>query len=365
MSGPLVAIEDLCVHFRVGGGGPLPRRRTLRAVDGVSLELRAGERLGLVGESGSGKSTLGRALLGLVAASGGRVLVDGLDVTSGAPDALARLRRLTAMVFQDPYGSLDPMQRVGDALDEVLRRHRRGDRRERAARVDALLERVGLSPELARRRPHALSGGQCQRVGIARALAVEPRLIVADECVAALDVSIQGQIVNLLRSLSESDGVTLLFIAHDLALVRRLCERVAVLYLGRIVEEGPTEAVFEDPRHPYTRALVDAIPHADPDRPSPARTALEGEPPSPLAPPPGCPFHPRCPHALERCRSDPAPGLERDGARRWRCVLPAGALRGGASRDAGAARTPPPAGPPASPPSRPSTSPAPTGNHRR
>lgn len=331
MSEPLVELDELSVHFRVAGGnGSLFGSRLLPAVSGVSLNIGAGERVGLVGESGSGKSTLGQAMLGLVKASGGRVRIDGLEVTSGERETLARLRRQTAMIFQDPYGSLNPVQRVGDALDEVLRVQRRLPSAERAERVRSLLEQVGLPASFARRRPRELSGGQCQRVGIARALAVEPRLIVADECVAALDVSIQGQIINLLLSLSESTGVTLLFIAHDLAVVRRLCERVAILYLGRIVEEGPVADVFDAPRHPYTQALIGAIPRITPDG-SLAHAVVSGEPPSPLALPVGCAFHPRCPHAATRCRQAPEPELREDGARRWRCILPPGALAPGGS----------------------------------
>ena len=339
----LLEVDDLAVHFPAPGGGPLGlSKRRVRALDGVSLRVRAGDTLGIVGESGSGKSTLGRAVLGLLDATAGSVTFDGerLDGSPGdaagrrggretrraARRALATLRRESAMVFQDPYGSLNPRLTARETIAEVLRVHAGMPRGDVDARTAELLAMVGLPDALGERRPQALSGGQCQRVGLARALAVGasgPRLVVADECVAALDVSIQGQIVNLFMELTEAADLALVFIAHDLAIVRRLCERVAVMYLGRIVEEGPTEAVFADPRHPYTAALVAAIPEIDPDAP-PRAAPLAGEPPSPLDPPPGCAFHPRCPHALERCRTGPVPEPRTDGVRAWRCVLDPG-----------------------------------------
>ena len=287
------------------------------------VTVEPGETLGIVGESGSGKSTLGRAVLGLLPASGGSVTFDGARVSDGRPADLARLRRETAMVFQDPYGSLNPRMSVGAAVAEVLKVHGKVPPGDVGRRVAELFDMVGLRPELAERRPHMLSGGQCQRVGIARALAVEPRMIVADECVSALDVSIQGQIVNLLMDLRERMGLALVFIAHDLALVRSLCDRVAVMYLGRIVEEGPTDALFRDPRHPYTAALIRAIPEIDPDLRLPERP-LSGEPPGPLDLPAGCVFHPRCPHARAECRADPAPATREAEGRRWSCVLEPG-----------------------------------------
>lgn len=306
---PLIEVDDLAVHYPAGG---LLRRRRVQAVNGVSLRLGAGETLGLVGESGSGKSTLGRALLGLTPITAGHVSFEGRVVSGGDRAALALLRRQAAMIFQDPFNALNPRQSIGTSIAEVLRV--RGDvpAVEIPARVAGLLELVGLRPALATRRPHALSGGQCQRAGIARALAVEPRLIVADECVAALDVSIQGQIINLLIELKARMGLALIFIAHDLSIVRRLCDRVAVMYLGRIVEEGPTEAVFARPRHPYTAALVAAIPSLDPARPLPAEP-LPGEPPSPLALPPGCAFHPRCRLARPDCAVAEPPHRHDDG----------------------------------------------------
>ncbi|PWC11210.1 ABC transporter ATP-binding protein [Brenneria corticis] len=318
-SHPLLDIDDLSVTFPVAGGFGL-RKRRLQAVNHVSLHIHAGETFGLVGESGSGKSTLGRAILHLETPSAGRVRFDGHLITGGLKSDIARLRRQTAMIFQDPFSSLNPRQTIGESIAEVLRVHRKVPPSAVAARVSELLTLVGLRPEQADRRPQGLSGGQCQRAGIARALALEPRLIVADECVAALDVSIQGQIINLLMDLREKMGLAVLFIAHDLAIVRRLCDRVAVMYLGRIVEEGPTEAVFTLPLHPYTAALVAAIPEIDPERPLPVNP-LPGEPPSPVALPAGCAFHPRCPYALPSCRQGAAPEMRHCAEHAFACTL--------------------------------------------
>jgi peptide/nickel transport system ATP-binding protein len=318
---PLLSVENLHVRFTAPGTGLLGLvRRSVRAVNGVSLAVRAGETLGLVGESGSGKSTLGRAILGLTDITEGTVAFDGASITARDPAVLKRLRRETAMIFQDPYGALNPRMAVGDAVAEVLRVHHKVPPHAVADRLTELFRLVGLDPALAGRRPLQLSGGQCQRVGIARALALEPRLVIADECVAALDVSIQGQIINLLMDLQARMGLAMIFIAHDLAIVRRLCDRVAVMYLGEIVEEGPTEAVFRAPRHPYTAALIRAIPEIDPDiglGPDP----LGGDPPSPLDLPDGCSFHPRCPVARDACRRNPPPATRRQGERRWACVI--------------------------------------------
>ncbi|WP_370638468.1 ABC transporter ATP-binding protein [Aurantimonas sp. VKM B-3413] len=323
---PLVETDDVVLHFPVSGGGPLGlSRRFVKALNGVSLTVRPGETVGLVGESGSGKSTLGRALLGLEPITSGHVVFDGTSVSAGKRQDLARLRRETAMVFQDPLNALNPRLTAGEAIAEVLRVHRKVPKDEIAGRVDELLTLVGLGPSLARRKPQALSGGQCQRVGIARALAIEPKLIVADECVAALDVSIQGQIINLFIDLKDRMKLTVVFIAHDLAIVRRLCDRVAVMYLGRIVEEGPTEKVFSSPRHPYTAALIESIPEIDPDIPLP-EAPMQGEPPSPMNLPPGCAFHPRCPHARQQCRADPPPELRRRDDHGWACILEPGDL---------------------------------------
>lgn len=315
---PLLEVEDLCVTFPVSGFGL--KKRHVQAVNGVSLHIHAGETLGLVGESGSGKSTLGRAMLHLETASAGRVRFRGQLITDGVRPDMARLRQQTAMIFQDPYASLNPRQTLGESISEVLRVHQKVAKAHIAGRVSELLMRVGLSPEHAAKRPQALSGGQCQRAGIARALAIEPRLIVADECVAALDVSIQAQIINLLMDLRESMGLAILFIAHDLAIVRRLCDRVAVMYLGRIVESGPTQTVFTAPRHPYTAALVAAIPEIDPDRPLPEHP-LQGEPPGPVSLPAGCAFHPRCAFALAACRQGAAPETRHIADHAFACVL--------------------------------------------
>ena len=308
---PLLAVEDLVVRFRVSGMG-LPfgglGARHVNAVNGVTLSLAPGDTLGIVGESGCGKSTLGRAILNLVEVQGGEVRFDGSPVSARDRASVAKLRSQAAMVFQDPYASLNPRIRAGEAIAEVLRVHGRMSAGAIPARVAELLELVGLSPDLAARRPHQLNGGQCQRVGIARALAVEPRLIIADECVAALDVSIQAQILNLLMELQRTMNLALIFISHDIGVVRHLCRQVAVMYLGRIVEHGPTEDVFLAPKHPYTRALLAAVPDIDPDRPL-APASLRGEPPSPMDLPPGCPFHPRCPHAQEICAQGAAPML--------------------------------------------------------
>ncbi|MBS9761590.1 ABC transporter ATP-binding protein [Pseudomonas mosselii] len=315
----LLQVKDLQVQFPAAGSGLLNLRpRKVSAVNGASLNLAAGETLGLVGESGCGKSTLARAILQLTQSCGGQVLYDGTDMNQGSPADIARLRHETAMIFQDPYSALNPHQRIGQILAEVLQVQRKVPAARIPARVGELLELVGLRAELAERRPGSLSGGQCQRVGIARALAVEPRLIVADECVAALDVSFQGQIINLLLELRERMGLALLFITHDLGVVRRLCDRVAVMYLGQIVEEGPVHEVFTAPRHPYTAALIQSIADIDPARRLP-QDPLAGEPPSPLHLPSGCAFHPRCRHALPGC-AETTPPEHIQGARRHACV---------------------------------------------
>ena len=306
---PLLTVKDLVVRFRAAGFAlPFAGARYINAVNSVSLAVAPGETLGIVGESGCGKSTLGRAILQLVDAQAGEVRFEDGLVSARDKDSIARLRDQAAMIFQDPYGSLNPRIPVGEAIAEVLRVHGKVAPDAVPARVAELLRLVGLSTELADRRPHQLSGGQCQRVGIARALAIEPRLIIADECVAALDVSIQAQILNLLMELQRRMNLSLIFISHDLGVVRHLCRRVAVMYLGRIVEIGPTEQVFAAPKHPYTRALLAAVPDIDPDR-SLAPPQLRGEPPSPQDLPAGCPFHPRCPHAQEICAHGAAPVL--------------------------------------------------------
>ena len=294
---PLVRAERLTKAYEVRGSlfGP---KRLLRAVDDVTLTVRKGETLGLVGESGSGKTTLGRTILRLVEPTVGRIVFDGMEITHKTERELRPLRRRMQIVFQDPYSSLDPRMKVGEIVAEPLHIHRlHRTRAEVDARVASLLERVGLRPEAMRRLPHEFSGGQRQRIGIARALATEPSFIVCDEPVSALDVSIQAQIVNLLLDLQEDLALSYLFISHDLKIVEYVSHRVAVMYLGRIVEIAPTASLFERRLHPYTRALASSVPVADPSRRR-LRIVLEGEPASPLDPPSGCAFHPRCPRIV-------------------------------------------------------------------
>ena len=302
MTAPLLEVSDLRVHFPVTRGAWRRSVGAVRAVDGVSFEIRAGRTLGLVGESGSGKSTTGRAILRLLRPTGGRVRLAGTDLGALSAAELRRARQHMQMIFQDPYASLNPRLTVGAMIREPMDLHGVGERAERPRRVAELLERVGLRAEHARRHPHEFSGGQSQRIGIARALASGPRLIVADEPISSLDVSIQAQIVNLLADLKEALGLTYLFIAHDLSMVRYLSDRVAVMYLGRLVEIGDVGDVFERPLHPYTRALLASVPVPDPDRPIPPEAPVRGEPPDPAEPPAGCRFHTRCPFAEERCR---------------------------------------------------------------
>ena len=308
---PLVEAQDVSKRFPLGGGLLSGPRAWVTAVDGVTLAIHPGETLGLVGESGSGKSTLGRLLLRLIEPTAGDVRFAGRSLLGLAPRALRALRREMQIVFQDPYGSLNPRLRVGAIVAEGLAIHRIGTPAERRERVAELLELVGLPPDAARRYPHEFSGGQRQRIGIARALAVEPRFVVADEAVSALDVSIQAQILNLLQDLRERLGLTMLFIAHDLRLVEHVSDRVAVMYQGRIVEIAPREEIYRNPRHPYTRALLSAVPVPDP-RQRKQRMVLGGDVPSRAETPSGCAFHPRCPHTEERCRSR-VPGLESGG----------------------------------------------------
>jgi oligopeptide transport system ATP-binding protein len=287
------------------------RRETgrLRALDGVDLTVRAGESLALVGESGSGKTTLGRCLLRLIEPTAGSVRFRDRDLLALPREALRRERRYLQMIFQDAFGALDPRMRAGDSIAEPLEAHAIGGREERRERVRELLELVGLPADAARRYPHEFSGGQRQRVGIARALATEPALVVADEPVSSLDVSIRAQVLDLLADLQARLGLALLLISHDLAVVRQLAARVAVLYLGRVVESGPAKAIFSAPQHPYTVSLLSAVPRPEPGA-ARRRIVLAGELPSPSDPPPGCPFHPRCPIARSRCKDDVPPLAE-------------------------------------------------------
>ena len=299
MAEPLLALDDLAVHFKVGSalaGGV----RTLKAVDGVTLDVKPGECLGLVGESGCGKSTLALAIMGLIPPTQGHIRLDGVDL---AERQRLETARTVQMVFQDPYASLNPRQTVRRTLADPLRLHGVTDAAEVEVRVKDMMDRVGLRPEQADRYPHEFSGGQRQRIGIARALILKPKLVICDEPVSALDVSIRAQILNLLEEMKARYGLTLLFIAHDLAVVKAVSDRVAVMYLGRLCEVGPSEQLFAQPAHPYTALLIDAIPVPDPDV-RPAESVAVGEPPSPIAPPSGCRFRTRCPRADQRCRDE-------------------------------------------------------------
>ncbi len=293
---PLLRVQGLTVHFPTGAAR---RGQVVRAVEDVSFDVPRRAIVGLVGESGSGKTTTGRALLRLFAPTAGRILFDGTDITGLSEARMLPWRRRMQIVFQDPYASLNPRMTVAEILGEALDTHGLAQER-RAARIGELLERVGLHADHRSRYPHEFSGGQRQRIGIARALAVEPDFIVADEPVSALDVSVQAQVLNLLQDLQRDLGLTMLFVAHDLAVVDYLCDEVVVMYLGRVMERGPTRRVYSQPRHPYTRALLSAAPVPDPRAPR-SRILLKGEIPSPVDPPSGCVFRTRCPHAAEVC----------------------------------------------------------------
>jgi peptide/nickel transport system ATP-binding protein len=303
---PLIEARSLSRYFRIGGG-LLRRSQVLRAVDDVDLDVERGQVLALVGESGSGKTTLGRCLLGMLQPTAGSVHFDGEDMAGADRDRRAGFRRRVQPIFQNPYSSLDPRWPVARTVREPLDAFGVGDRAARERRVTELLDSVGLSQRHAQSRPHELSGGQRQRVAIAAALALRPDLIVADEPVSALDVLVQAQILNLICDLQRDLGLTLVFITHDMAVVEHIADRVAVMYLGRIVESGPAADVLTRPKHPYTRTVLAAIPQPDPGRRRNA-AVVRGEIPSPLAPPPGCHFHPRCPLAVDRCRTE-APAM--------------------------------------------------------
>jgi oligopeptide transport system ATP-binding protein len=328
---PILELRDVKTHFPIHTGFLVKRQAgAVRAVDGVTLSVREGEVLGLVGESGCGKSTLARTILQLVPTTAGAVILNGRNLGEASRAELLAARRDLQMIFQDPYASLNPRMTVFATLAEPLLVHGICTKAEVRGRVDALMQRVGLAPRFAQKYPHEFSGGQRQRIAIARALALNPKVIVADEPVSALDVSIQAQILNLLYELCRGMNLTLIFIAHDLSVVRHISDRVAVMYLGKIVELGPAADVIDRPRHPYTRALVSAIPVPDPaiER-GRQRIVLAGDPPSPINPPAGCAFHPRCPYAIERCKAAVPPLVPAGVGREAACIrldeLPAAA----------------------------------------
>lgn len=299
----LLEVKDLKVHFPVKSGMFSGARETVKAVDGVSFQIAAGETVGLVGESGCGKTTLGRAIMRLVEPTDGNIFLNGQDITQLSNSQLRPLRRKFQMIFQDPFGSLNPRMTVADIVGEALDIHGLTDSKPaREMRITELLKSVGLDAAYAQRYPHEFSGGQRQRIGIARALAVEPELIICDEPVSALDVSVQAQIINLLRDLQQQRGLAYLFIAHDLAVVEHISHRVMVMYLGKIVEQAGARDIIRAPKHPYTQALISAVPEVNPETQR-QRIVLAGDVPSPIHPPSGCPFHPRCPIAVDKCRS--------------------------------------------------------------
>jgi oligopeptide/dipeptide ABC transporter ATP-binding protein len=316
----LVEIRGLKVYFEVKGGILKRTVGWVKAVDGVDLDIRRGEILGLVGESGCGKTTVGRALLRLIPATEGSVTFDGKDLFSLSTAELKPLRRDMQLVFQDPYSSLDPRSRISEIVGEGLRVHGVTDRTERHHRVLKALEMVGLQEQHMRRFPHEFSGGQRQRIGIARALVLNPSFVVCDEPVSALDVSIQSQVLNLLKDLQQELNLTLMFIAHDMSVVEHLCDRVAVMYLGKIVEIASRDELFRNPQHPYTRALMSAIPVANP-KAKRDRIILQGDPPSPLNPPSGCRFHTRCPEVVEVCSEEIPPLIDLGRAHMCACHL--------------------------------------------
>ena len=299
---PLLEVRGLVKNFPIGGG-LFSKKEFVHAVRGVDLEVRTGETLGVVGESGCGKSTLGRCILRLIEPTAGSVRFEGTDLSTLSPRDMRRTRRFLQIIFQDPYSSLNPRMRVGAIVGEGLAIHGLEDKATRRDRVLGLLGKVGLHASAYDRYPHEFSGGQRQRIGIARALAVEPRFIVADEPVSALDVSVQAQIVNLLQDLQQQMNLSFLFIAHDLRVVEHISHRVAIMYLGNIVELAASEELYRAPRHPYTKALLSAVPTPEPGRKR-ERIVLQGDVPSPVTPPSGCAFHPRCPHAIDVCRKE-------------------------------------------------------------
>jgi len=320
MTAPALEVRDLAKHFPVQKGLLKRTVAHVKAVDGVSFSIGQGETLCLVGESGCGKSTVAKVALRLIEPTGGAILLDGKDVTRLGPNAMRPYRRRIQMVFQDPYASLNPRMTAGRIVGEPLENFEQLRQRDREERVARLFEKVGLRPDAMRRYPFEFSGGQRQRLGIARALALEPAVIVADEPVSALDVSVQAQVLNLLMDLQEEFGLSYLFVSHDLGVVEHIGHTIAVMYLGKIVEIAPKEAIFADPQHPYTRALISAAPLPDP-RAKRERIVIQGDVPSPMNPPPGCAFHTRCPFAVDRCKVETPALLAKADGRRVACHL--------------------------------------------
>nr|WP_175581525.1 dipeptide ABC transporter ATP-binding protein [Thalassospira lucentensis] len=309
---PILSVRDLKVHFPIPGKGLFAKDRPLKAVDGVDFDLYPGETLGVVGESGCGKSTLGRAILQLIAPSGGQVAWLGKNIVGIPHRDMQPLRRDLQIIFQDPLASLNPRMTIGEIIAEPLVTHKPElGKDEIKTRVKRMMARVGLLPQMINRYPHEFSGGQCQRIGIARAMILEPKLIVCDEPVSALDVSIQAQIVNLLQELQREFDLSLIFISHDLSIVRHICHRIMVLYLGNVMELADRDSIYANPKHPYTKALISAVPIPDPEiERNKERIVLTGDLPSPLSPPSGCVFRTRCPFAQEKCATD-VPTIDR------------------------------------------------------
>ncbi|RQW21964.1 dipeptide ABC transporter ATP-binding protein [Bacillus sp. C1-1] len=299
---PLLEIKNLKTYFDIKGGALSKKVGEVKAVDGVSFSVEEGEIVGIVGESGCGKSTTGKSILRLIEPTSGEVYFNGENILALTDERVRKVRRDMQIIFQDPYASLNPRHKVGKIIGEPMLIHGFGDKQERKKRVEELLEKVGLRKEHANRYPHQFSGGQRQRIGIARALAVHPKLIICDEPVSALDVSVQSQILNLMESLKDEFKLTYVFIAHDLSVVKHISDRVGVMYLGKMVELASSDALYEEPKHPYTKALLSSVPIPDPDLKS-ERTILKGDVPSPSNPPTGCTFHTRCPNAMDICKT--------------------------------------------------------------
>lgn len=320
MQHPLLAVKNLKKYFPVSKGILRRKVADIKAVDGISFSINQGEVVGVVGESGSGKSTVGRAAIRLIEPTAGAISYDGDDLMAMDHQALKKVRREIQMVFQDPYASLNPRRSVGDSIGEALTYHHLvKSHQEKVKRVAEIMELVGLSPEMMPRYPHEFSGGQQQRICIGRAIAMDPKLIICDEAVSALDISVQAQILNLFGDLKAKLGLSYLFISHDLSVVRHVCDRVIVMYLGKVMESGPTETLFKSPKHPYTRALLSAVPVNHPDEKK-TRIKLVGEIPTAMAPPSGCPFRTRCPFAREECSKVP-PIQEAGEGHSYQCIL--------------------------------------------